>query len=110
MLYDDLDPRCLDTGIVRFDGRHFGELWTLCKDRGFAVVADIHVHPGEATQSESDRMNPMISCSGHIALILPRFARRPLSRREIGIYRYRGSHKWTTIPSPERRAFFHIGL
>jgi hypothetical protein len=26
ILYDDLDPHALDTGIVRFDGRHFGAL------------------------------------------------------------------------------------
>ena len=26
LLYDDLDPKCLDTGIVRFDGRYFGDL------------------------------------------------------------------------------------
>ena len=40
VLYDDLDPHCLDTGIVRFDGRHFGALWDLCKVRGLTVVAD----------------------------------------------------------------------
>lgn len=55
VLYDDLDPNCLDTGIVRFDGRYFGELWALCKDRGFTVVADVHTHPGESGQSDSDR-------------------------------------------------------
>ena len=54
-LYDDLDPRSLDTGIVRFDGRHFGELWELCRVKGLAVVADVHVHPGGAGQSASDR-------------------------------------------------------
>ena len=25
VLYDDLDPHALDTGIVRFDGRYFGD-------------------------------------------------------------------------------------
>src|SRR5713101_1110711 len=30
VLYDDLDPRCLDSGIVRLDGRYFGALWELC--------------------------------------------------------------------------------
>lgn len=110
VLYDDLDPHCLDTGIVRFDGRHFGALWALCKARALSVVADVHVHPGGAGQSNSDRDHPMISRAGHIALILPNFAAAPQSRMALGIYRYLGGKRWTTIPCDERRAFFHIGL
>ena len=30
VLYDDLDPYSLDSGIIRFDGRYFGDLWALC--------------------------------------------------------------------------------
>lgn len=110
VLYDDLDPHCLDTGIVRFDGRHFGALWALCKARTLSVVADVHVHPGGAGQSNSDRDHPMISRAGHIALILPNFAAPPQSRAALGIYRYLGGKRWTVIPRDERRAFFHIGL
>jgi len=110
VLYDDLDPHCLDTGIVRFDGRYFGDLWATCKERGAIVVADIHVHPGSANQSGSDRAHPMISRAGHIALILPRFAIDPQPRSEIGIYRYLGAKQWMTVPSAGRSAFFHIGL
>ena len=103
-------PHCLDSGIVRFDGRYFGALWALCKARELVVVADIHVHPRDAGQSESDRAHPMISCAGHIALILPRFGAEPLRRREIGIYRYNGRKRWTVVPAPERRYFFHFGF
>lgn len=110
VLYDDLDPHCLDTGIVRFDGRHFGALWALCKARSLSVVADVHVHPGGAGQSDSDQDYPMISRAGHIALILPNFAAPPQSRTALGIYRYLGGKRWMTIPRDERRAFFHIGL
>lgn len=110
VLYDDLDPCCLDSGIVRFDGRYFSELWAICKARGFSVVADIHVHPGGSGQSESDREHPMISRAGHIALILPRFATGRLPRRDIGMYRYLGGKRWATVPSAERGRFFHIGL
>ena len=109
-LYDDLDPGSLDTGIVRFDGRHFGELWALCKAKGLIVVADVHVHPGGTGQSASDRAHPMIAVKGHVALILPRFAVQPLPRREIGMYRYQGGKQWSTIPAVDRKAFFHIGL
>ena len=90
VLYDDLDPHSLDSGIVHFDGRYFGDLWALCEDLGLTVVADVHVHPGGAGQSDSDRAYPMISLAGHTALIVPHFAVGRLPRREIGIYRYKG--------------------
>ena len=109
-LYDDLDPRSLDTGIVRFDGRHFGALWDLCRRRDLTVVADVHVHPGSAGQSQSDQAHPMITRSGHLALIIPRFAGSPVRRSEIGIYRYLGARRWETIPPQLHRAFFHIGF
>lgn len=110
VLYDDLDAHCLDTGIVRFDGRYFSDLWALCKARGLTVVADIHVHPGGAGQSASDRAHPMIARAGHIAVILPRFAVPPQPRRDIGIYRYRGGKQWTAVLAADRPSFFHIGL
>ena len=110
VLYDDLDSHCLDTGIVRFDGRYFGALWELCKRRGLAVVADVHVHPDGPQQSGSDRANPMISRSGHIALIVPRFAGPPVRRRELGIYVYEGGKQWHSIEPGDRQTFFHIGL
>jgi len=108
VLYDDLDPHALDSGIVRFDGRHFGKLWDICKARGLSVVADVHVHPGAAFQSSSDQDYPMISRSGHIALILPDFARAPVPISKVGIYRYLGAKQWATIRSPQR--FFFVGI
>jgi len=110
VLYDDLDPHCLDSGIVRFDGRYFGELWQICKERGLKVVADIHTHPGGSVQSDSDRDHPMISSAGHLALIVPRFAAPPVRRTEVGIYRYLGAKQWDTVPGNRRRRFFRVGL
>ncbi len=110
VLYDDLDPHCLDTGIVRFDGRYYDDLWRLCRDRGMSVVADVHVHPAGSYQSGSDRENPMISCAGHVALIIPDFAAPPVRRSRVGIYEYQGGKAWRTIPTRERTAFLHIGL
>ena len=110
VLYDDLDPTCLDSGIVRFDGRYFGELWDICKRRGLCVVADIHVHPGGVGQSDSDRNYPMISRAGHVALIIGNFAAPTVKRRDVGIYRYKGSKKWGEEPHDARRRFLHIGV
>ena len=110
VLYDDLDPHCLDSGIVHFDGRYFSDLWAICDARKLTVVADVHTHPGGAGQSDSDQAHPMIAQAGHLALILPNFAREPVERPQIGIYRYRGSKQWDTVPSLQRRAFLSIGL
>lgn len=110
ILYDDLDPHSLDTGIIRFDGKHFGKLWSICRKRGFTVVADVHVHPGGSAQSASDKAHPMVTQAGHIALIVPHFARTPVLREDVGIYRYLGNQAWHTVPRTQRRTFFHIGL
>ena len=110
VLYDDLDPHGLDTGIVRFDGRHFGKLWDLCAESGLAVIGDVHTHPGRSGQSDSDQQNPMISRAGHIALIVPRFAAAPVRLPDVGFYLYDGAKRWTVVPVNERRAFFHVGL
>lgn len=110
VLYDDLDPHSLDTGIVRFDGRYFGKLWELCTKRSLTVVADVHTHPADSQQSSSDRAHPMIALPGHIALILPRFATEPLSLVDVGMYRYNGNRTWETIPRHHRKKFFYIGI
>lgn len=110
VLYDDLDPHSLDTGIVRFDGKYFGRLWAMCRERGLTVVADVHVHPGDSGQSNTDRDYPMVSQAGHIALIIPRFARKPIPHDDIGIYRYLGAGEWQTVPRGQRRRFFSLGF
>ncbi len=110
VLYDDLDPDALNTGIVRFDGRYFAALWDLCKERDLTVVADVHTHPGGSEQSPSDQNHPMISRGGHLALIVPNFAAAPVRRREVGMYRYEGGKRWYTVPADERRRFFFIGI
>ncbi len=110
VLYDDLDPSALETGIVRLDGRHFGKLWDLCEARGLTVVADVHTHPDGAGQSTSDQAHPIIARAGHIALIVPNFAVGPVLRNAIGIYRYLGGGRWHAVPADDRRAFLHVGF
>lgn len=99
VFYDDIDPTCfLNTyGIVNFDGRNFGKLWSLCRELNMKVVADIHVHPGHYQQSPSDRQNPMIPQEGHMALILPDFATKGRLPGEIGIYEYQGERRWKDL-------------
>lgn len=110
VLYDDLDPHCLDTGIVRFDGRYYGALWAIVERKKCSVIADVHVHPGQAFQSDSDRRNPMIAQAGHIGLILPNFAAPPASHETARIYVFGQRDRWRVVPPHETRTFFHVGL
>lgn len=98
--YDDLDPRCLDTGIIRFDGRGYVPLWTHCSERKLKVVADVHTHPeGWTGQSEADRTHPMVAQVGHLALILPHFAQDSwFGPKGAGFFRYLGEERWETLP------------
>lgn len=110
VLYDDLDPNCLSTGIVRFDGRFFGQLWTLCRKRELSVVADVHTHPGSSAQSPSDQAHPMIARAGHLALIVPRYAVGPPSRAGLGMYRYRGAGRWKVLAAQSQAPQFYVGI
>lgn len=107
--YDDLDPHSLDTGIVIFDGAGYGKLWEICRRDRLTVVADIHVHPGIARQSESDRHNPMISNRGHIALIVPNYAEGSQDARDLGIYQFKGSYTWDDHSGRAADKYFYIG-
>ncbi len=104
--YDDLDPYSLYTGIVVFDGSGYGPLWRLCQETGLTVVADVHVHGGAARQSNADRDNPMIALPGHIAIILPDFAKRIFWQHELGIYEYEGQHRWRNWSGKRAKNFF----
>ena len=99
--YDDLDPHCLDHGIITFDGAGYIPLWQLCKTKELTVLADVHTHPfGWVGQSKSDSMHPMIAQKGHVAIILPYYGQpenQDLSN--AGIYEYKGDKKWKTIKS-----------
>lgn len=107
--YDDLDPGCLDTGIVVFDGAGYGPLWRLCGATGLEVVADVHTHPGLARQSWADREHPMIAQPGHFALIVPDFARREPAKDALGLYEYRGAHQWWDHSGTRGRHVFYTG-
>lgn len=94
VLYDDLDPNCLNEGYVHFDGFHYGQLWELCNRDSMTVVADVHTHPFGPGQSHSDKAHPMVSIPGHFALIVPNFAQGEISATDVGVYVYRGSFRW----------------
>jgi proteasome lid subunit RPN8/RPN11 len=73
------------------------------------VVADVHTHPTIAIQSDADRRHPMIAVQGHIALIVPYFANHIFMPCEMGIYEYKGSHKWHNYSGKKADRIFYIG-
>ena len=107
--YDDLDPTCLDTGYVVFKGKAFGRLWDECDRLGMRVVADIHCHPEEAFLSETDRLHPMISQVGHVAIVVPDYASRDSTVRDVGVYEYEGSHQWRRFEPGSGQKKLYIG-
>lgn len=105
--YDDIDPHALDTGIVKFAGTKLPKLWEHCRTRGYGVVADVHVHPGGYGQSSSDQADPVMPRAGHIAFIIPDFARRETLPGGIGIYEYLGNCAWQDHSS-QGEMFFQL--
>lgn len=95
--FDDLDPNSL-RGNIQFGHNGFAKLWNYLEINGLRVVADVHTHPGNWTgQSITDVNNPMISMSGHLALIVPKFAQRRFQLlKGVGIYEYLGAYNWAT--------------
>ena len=106
--YDDLDPHACRAGMVVIHAASFSRLWDLCRSSGLNVVADIHVHPKGAFQSLSDRRNPMIGLLGHLALIVPFFARPPIALESLGFFEYRGSHRWRNLGGPKISQHLHV--
>ena len=108
--YDDLDSDAYRTGIVVMNAPSFGLLWDQCRSSGLSVVADIHVHPRAAYQSRADRENPMIAMAGHLALIVPNFARPPVMLERLGFFEYRGSHRWRSLGGAHITRFLRLGV
>jgi hypothetical protein len=91
---DDLDPNSLQGGIC-FNGLAYSPLWEICNQEGKIVVGDIHTHGGTwVGQSHTDKENPMVALAGHLAVIAPDLALRPVKPREVGIHEYRGDDGW----------------
>ncbi|OYX47054.1 MAG: hypothetical protein B7Y90_13885 [Alphaproteobacteria bacterium 32-64-14] len=109
VFYDDLDPNAYATGVCVLYADAFDRLWEMCRQRGLDVVADIHTHLGASFQSDADRTNPMVAMPGHVALIVERFARDPVWRHRLGVYRYEGAHRWTGFDGMKARAMIKSG-
>jgi hypothetical protein len=103
ILYNELDPHAFDSGIIIFEGDGYIPLWQHCYEHNQKVLADVHTHPGEWTgQSVSDQANPMVAQQGHIALIIPVYAKkRNQLLKGVGIHEFLGNREWKSWESNE---------
>jgi hypothetical protein len=109
VFYDDLDPSAYSSGVCVLYADAFDQLWNICRSAGLEVLADIHTHGGSPQQSVSDRENPMIACAGHLALIIPNFARGPHWRHRMGLFCYEGEHRWANLSGLQARNCIKTG-
>lgn len=95
--YDDLDPHAHSGGIT-FHAIGYAALWRHCKEKNLEVLADVHTHPAcDVRQSSIDQHHPMVPTVGHMALIVPNFARTHWRSLEaVGVYEYLGNFQWRT--------------
>jgi hypothetical protein len=108
--YDDLDANAYSTGVCVLHGDAFSELWARCRAECLTVVADVHTHPDTGFQSHADKTNPMVARAGHIAIIVPDFARWPIRESRMGIYEYQGQYEWINRSPDRARNFFYTGF
>ncbi|MEK6251646.1 MAG: hypothetical protein AABM43_06850 [Actinomycetota bacterium] len=106
---DDLDPHCL-VGSIHLNGDAYSALWSLCDRDQLRVIADIHTHPGKGVrQSAIDMDNPMVARRGHLALIAPDLATRPISPRELGVHEYLAEDGWSSRFGRKARRLVYVG-
>lgn len=107
--YDDLDPASL-RGDIRLDAAAYGRLWDLCDRYAARVIGDVHTHGGTyVCQSPTDRVNPMVSRAGHIAVLVPHLAARVAQPREVGVHRYDGAGDWEANYGTDAARRLYVG-
>jgi proteasome lid subunit RPN8/RPN11 len=100
--FDDLEPGSLN-GAVHLTLVAYSRLWALCSELGVEVLGDVHTHPGDiVAQSKIDQDNPLVARAGHIALIVPRFAKGRIKPADVAAYEYLGDDGWRNRPGGVR--------
>jgi proteasome lid subunit RPN8/RPN11 len=106
--YEHLQTDALHDDYVSLSAGSFSKLWDLCRAEGLSVVADVHTHRLGPGQSRSDRANPMVAVKGHVALIVPHFARGKIRLQDLGMYVYQGNHMWTAYSGSSVRRLLRL--
>ena len=98
LMYDVVAPQSgLAHDYVAFTAEEMARAWDHCYRRGLQVVADVHTHPLGPGQSITDRAHPIVSVTGHVALIVPFFALRDPRPVDLGVHVFLGAGQWRSI-------------
>ncbi len=98
LMYDKVAPLSSSKhAYVAFTAEEMARAWEHCYAVGLQVVADVHTHPFGPAQSISDRAHPIVSVAGHVALIVPNFAKGSPQPRDLGVHLFGGSGRWKSM-------------
>lgn len=110
IFYDDVDAESL-RGSIHLSSAAFSAVWQICRQEGLVVIGDVHTHPGPGVhQSHTDRANPIVARTGHVALIVPDFARNHPRIRDLGFHEYSTRGGWTSWFGNDVEQLVKIGL
>lgn len=110
LLYDDLEPGCLDAGFVKMTSVGFRALGREASARSLEVVADIHTHPEHAFFSGTDRDHPMVPVKGHLALVVPDYALKGTDPERCAMFRFLGGNDWEDLETKGRHSKVYVGF
>ena len=109
LMYDKVAPQSSGQhAYVAFTAEEMARAWEHCYATGLQVVADVHTHPFGPSQSISDRAHPIVSVAGHVALIVPNFARGSPQPRDLGVHLFGGAGRWHSMFEEEAQSAIRL--
>lgn len=82
----------------RLDDAWLGHFWNELAARGEGVRVQVHTHPGAAYHSATDDSFPMLTTSGFLSLVIPRFAEGLVGFDEAFLARIDAEGRWREVP------------
>jgi hypothetical protein len=70
------------------------------------LIAQIHTHPTDAYHSETDDSYPIVATIGAFSLVIPDFACKPFSWRDVAAYRLSKSEGWVELEQQDIATIF----
>ena len=105
LMYDKVAPESSRShAYVAFTAEEMARAWEHCYAAGQQVVADVHTHPFGPAQSVTDRAHPIVSVAGHVALIVPKFAKGSQQPRDLGVHLFGGASRWHSMFNHDAQA------
>lgn len=84
-------------GGYEVDPAWLTQYWFKLADERRTLRAQIHTHPGAAFHSKTDDDWPIVSQSGFISIVIPRFAQGAVSLEEAWIGRLNDRGRWERV-------------